>query len=55
MYFYHSEQGGIGALLSLGKSKVSSANMQYKASLTVGQLAKNACSQIDSSSPAFHG
>jgi vacuolar protein 8 len=53
--FYLSEQGGIGALLSLGKSKISCANMQYKASLTVGHLAKNAYSQIDSSSPASHG
>mmetsp|Transcript_30666 Transcript_30666/g.64244 ORF Transcript_30666/g.64244 Transcript_30666/m.64244 type:complete len:505 (-) Transcript_30666:154-1668(-) len=39
-----AEEGGINALLKLGKSKISSEKMQYKAALTVGKLAKNACS-----------
>jgi hypothetical protein len=45
-----SEEGGIAALLKLGKSKISIGNMQYKAALTVGQMAKNACSQLGSTS-----
>lgn len=37
-----AEEGGINALLKLGKSKISSETMQYKAALTVGKLAKDA-------------
>jgi hypothetical protein len=51
--FYIAEEGGIGALLSLGK--VSSKHIQYKASLTVGHMAKNAYGQLDSSGDSSGG
>lgn len=41
-----AEEGGIQALLELGRSKVSSQNVQYKAQILVGQMAKTAASQI---------
>jgi len=36
-----ASEGGINALLKLGKSKISSENMRYSASLTVSRMAKN--------------
>lgn len=40
-----AEEGGINALLTLGKSKVASDNLQYKSALAVGAMAKNAINQ----------
>lgn len=39
-----AEEGGINALLKLGKGKVASEGIKYKSALTVSQLAKNAAS-----------
>ena len=36
-----ASEGGINALLKLGRSKVSCDNMRYSASLTVSRMAKN--------------
>ncbi|KAL3789162.1 hypothetical protein HJC23_012251 [Cyclotella cryptica] len=41
-----AEEGGIQALLALGRSKISNENVQYKAHLTVGQMAKHAANQL---------
>lgn len=49
--FQITEEGGIKALLNLGKNN-SSKNIQHKASLTVGHMAKNAYGQLDNSSEA---
>ena len=52
-----AEEGGIQALLKLGRSKISNENVQYKAALAVGHLAKNAASQLitkDSAAPTKH-
>ena len=40
-----TEEGGINALLALGKSRISGSAVQYKAALTVGRMAKNAAQQ----------
>ena len=37
-----AEEGGIQALLALGRNRVASEQVVYKASLTVSALAKNA-------------
>lgn len=39
-----AEEGGIQALLALGRNKVASERVQYQASITVSALAKNAAS-----------
>ena len=39
------EEGGINALLKLGKSKISNEKIKYKAFLSVGQMAANAVTQ----------
>jgi hypothetical protein len=40
-----AEEGGIAALLKLGKNNTSEA-LQYRTALTVGELAKNASSSV---------
>ena len=37
-----AEEGGIQALLRLGRTRLTDEQLQYKAALTVGQLAMNA-------------
>jgi hypothetical protein len=41
-----AEEGGIQALLKLGRSRVANEEMQYKAALTVGTLASNEVSKL---------
>lgn len=52
-----AEEGGIQALLRLGRTRTTDEQMQYKAALTIGQLASNAVkllpSKANASSTAF--
>jgi hypothetical protein len=59
-----AEEGGIQALLRLGRSRSTDDQLQYKAALTVGQLASNAVRMIpqeggggrgDDEQPIGHG
>jgi len=45
-----AEEGGIEALLKLGRSKVADDDMQYKSAITVGHLATNAVERLSKQS-----
>jgi hypothetical protein len=47
-YIYYAEEGGIQALLRLGRVRSTDEQLQYKTSLTIGQLATNAVKLIPS-------
>ena len=51
-----AEEGGIQALLRMGKSKITNDEVQYKAALTVGHLAQTKLSRVmdDKRSPKNH-
>ena len=47
-----AEEGGIEALLKLGRSKVANDEMQYKCAMTVGHLATNAVERLSKQTPS---
>jgi hypothetical protein len=50
-----AEQGGIQALLRLGRTRSTDDQLQYKAALTLGQLASNAVKLLPSNRPGSSG
>ena len=50
-----AEEGGIQALLRLGRAQTSDEQIQYKAALAVGQLASNAVKLLPSTTSELQG
>ena len=50
-----AEEGGIQALLRLGRTRTTDEQMNYKAAITLGQLASNAVKLMPSNRPVSAG